>query len=63
LTNGSYYPAGDREALLEMYKNVDLQLTIRGSKMEVTAFFAGMGLLLFAIGGTLSLLWFGRMPL
>ena len=63
LTNGSYYRAGDEESLQEVYEHVDLQLTISGEKMEVTAIFAGLGLLLFLIGGVLSLLWFGRMPL
>jgi Ca-activated chloride channel family protein len=63
LTNGSYYLAGDRESLLKIYENVDLQLTIAGTKTEVTALFAGLGLLFFLAGGTLSLLWFGRMPL
>jgi Ca-activated chloride channel family protein len=63
LTNGAYYHAADSESLHEIYRNVDLQLTIRGEKMEVTALFAGLGLLCFLVGGILSLLWFGRMPL
>ena len=63
LTNGSYYVADDRESLQEIYRNVDLQLTIRGDKMEVTAILAGLGLLFFVAGGTCSLLCFGRMPL
>ena len=62
LTNGSYYRAGDAETLREIYEDVDLQLTIRGEKMEVTSIFAGISLLLFVIGGALSLLWFGRLP-
>ena len=63
LTNGSYYLADDEKSLQEIYEKVDLQLTIRGEKMEVTAIFAGFSLLLFLVGGILSLLWFGRMPL
>jgi Ca-activated chloride channel family protein len=63
LTNGSYYLADDPESLQEIYRNVDLQLTIQGDKMEVTALFAGLGLLFFLVGGALSLFWFGRMPL
>lgn len=62
LTNGSYYHAEDAEALQEIYENVDLQLTIDGQKMEVTAIIAGIGLLLFLIGALLSMIWFGRMP-
>jgi Ca-activated chloride channel family protein len=63
LTNGAYYHAADSESLHEIYRNVDLQLTVRGEKMEVTALFAGLGLLIFLAGGVLSLLWFGRVPL
>jgi Ca-activated chloride channel family protein len=62
LTNGSYYHAEDEETLREIYENVDLQLTINGERMEVTAIFAGLSLLFFLIGGMVSLLWFGRMP-
>lgn len=63
LTNGAYYHADDEEALQELYKNVDLRLTISGEKAEATAIFAGVSLLFFLVGGALSLLWFGRMPL
>jgi Ca-activated chloride channel family protein len=63
LTNGTYYLADDEASLQEIYKNVDLQLTISGKKMEITAILAGVSLLFFLIGGGLSLLWFGRVPL
>jgi hypothetical protein len=48
--------------LREIYETVDLQLTVRGETMEVTALVAALGFLLFLIGGGLSMLWFGRMP-
>jgi Ca-activated chloride channel family protein len=63
LTNGSYYRAEDEGSLQEIYQNVELQLTIRGEKMEVTAILAGFSLLLFLAGGALTLFWFGRMPI
>jgi Ca-activated chloride channel family protein len=63
LTNGSYYHAEDEETLRSIYQNVDLQLTTSGEKTEVTALLAGFGLLFFLVGGALSLLWMGRMPL
>jgi Ca-activated chloride channel homolog len=63
LTNGTYTRAADSDALQTIYKNVDLQLTISGEKTEITAIVAGASLLLFLIGGALSMLWFGRMPL
>ncbi len=62
LTNGFYYHAEDGESLHEIYKDVDLQLTIDGEKMEVTAIFAGIGLLFLLIAGLLTLFWYGRMP-
>ncbi|MEZ4660584.1 MAG: VWA domain-containing protein [Caldilineaceae bacterium] len=43
LTNGTYYYAEDADALREIYKNIDLQLTIKGDTMEVTALAAGAG--------------------
>ncbi len=62
LTNGSYYHVEDEESLKEVYQNIDLQLTIKGEKMEVTSIFAGISALLLLIGGLLSMLWFGRIP-
>jgi Ca-activated chloride channel family protein len=63
LTNGSYFFAEDEETLKEIYNNVDLQLAVRGEKVEVTAIFAAISLIFFLIGGGLALIWFGRMPL
>ncbi len=59
LTNGSYYHAEDEEALQEIYENVDLQLTISGEKMEVTAIFAGLSLLFLPDwwGAVTALVW------
>ncbi len=62
LTNGSYYHASDEESMLEVYKQVDLGLSIRGEKMEVTAVFAGLGLVFLLTAGALSFVWFGRIP-
>jgi len=62
LTNGFYYHAEDQGTLQEIYKNIDLHLTISGEKSEVTSIVAGISLVLLIIGGALSLLWFGRLP-
>jgi hypothetical protein len=48
--------------LQEIYENIDLQLNISGEKMEVTSIIAGVSFVLFLIGGTLSMRWFGRIP-
>lgn len=62
LTNGHYFRANDEESLQEIYENIDLQMTIKGEKMEVTSIVAGISMLLFSMGGALSLFWFGRVP-
>ena len=62
LTNGAYYNAADEETLREIYDTIDLQLTVREEKMEVTAIVAGVTILFFLAGGALSLFWFGRVP-
>jgi Ca-activated chloride channel family protein len=62
LTNGSYYNAEDEESLQEIYETIDLQLAVRAEKMEITSIVAGISILLFLIGGALSLFWFGRVP-
>lgn len=62
VTNGAYYRAEDEESLQEIYKNVDLQLTVKGEMMEVTSILAGIGALFFLIGGALSMIWVGRIP-
>jgi Ca-activated chloride channel family protein len=62
LTNGAYYFADDEESLQEIYESIDLQLTISGEKMEITALLAGISLVFLLAGGALSLLWFGRAP-
>jgi Ca-activated chloride channel family protein len=62
LTNGTYYRAADAESLREIYETIDLQLTVRGQQMEITALLALIGFLLALSGGILSMLWFGRVP-
>jgi Ca-activated chloride channel family protein len=62
LTNGVYFYAADEESLQEIYENIDLQLTVGGEKLEITALLAGISMLLLLVGGAISLLWFGRAP-
>lgn len=62
ITNGRYYRAEDAAALQEIYRDVDLQLTIQGEKMEITGILAGVSALFLLIGGALSMFWFGRIP-
>ncbi|MDQ4078930.1 MAG: VWA domain-containing protein [Chloroflexota bacterium] len=62
LTNGTYFYAEDEADLQEIYDTIDLQLTIKGDKMEITSIIAGISLLLLLMGSALSMLWFGRVP-
>lgn len=50
----------DESALGDLYDEIDLQLTIRGEEMEITALLGAAGAILLAIGSALSLAWFGR---
>jgi Ca-activated chloride channel family protein len=62
LTDGTYYNAENEEELQAIYENLNPQLAIRPEKMEVTSIFAGASILVLLMGGTLSLLWLGRLP-
>jgi len=62
LTGGAYYSAANAVDLRTIYANLDPQLVIKPQKTEVTSLFAGAGILVLMIGGTLSLLWLGRVP-
>ena len=62
LTGGAYYNAANAGDLRTIYANLDPQLVIKPQKTEVTSLFAGAGILVMMIGGTLSLLWLGRLP-
>jgi Ca-activated chloride channel family protein len=61
-TGGVYYNAGDEEQLRKIYNDLKPKLSIKPEDMELTSLFAGLGMVIFLIGGMLSLLWFGRVP-
>ncbi len=62
ITGGQYYYAGDEEQLQRIYKDLEPKLSIKPEELELTSIFAGVGILVFLIGGVLSLLWFGHVP-
>jgi Ca-activated chloride channel family protein len=62
ITNGAYYNAENEAELTSIYNNLNPQLVVKPQKTEVTALFAGAGILVLMLGGTLSLLWLGRLP-
>lgn len=61
-TGGVYYNAGNEEELRRIYNDLEPKLSIKSESMEVTSILAGFGILLFVVGGAISLLWFGRVP-
>jgi Ca-activated chloride channel homolog len=62
ITHGLYFNAETDEDLRAIYKSIEPQFRISDEETEVTAVFAGLGILILLVGGMLSLLWFGHMP-
>jgi Ca-activated chloride channel homolog len=62
VTGGTYFNAQSRDELIDIYNNLNRQLVVKPEPLEVTPIFAGMSILIFLIGGTLSLFWLGRVP-
>jgi Ca-activated chloride channel family protein len=62
MTDGVYYNAANEQDLNKIYNNLTPQLVVKPEKTEMTAVFAGAGLLVFLVGATLSFLWFSRLP-
>jgi Ca-activated chloride channel family protein len=61
-TGGLYYNAGNEDQLRQIYEDLEPKLSIKPEEIEMTSIFAGLGMLVFLIGGMLSLLWFGHVP-
>ena len=62
VTSGVYYNAATAQDLRAVYENLGTNLVIKPVTTEVTAIFAGVGLLVLLLGGLCSALWFGRLP-
>ena len=62
LTGGMYHNAQNEEDLRTVYDTLDPELVIKSEKIEITSLFAGAGIIVLMLGGTLSLLWLGRLP-
>ena len=61
-TGGMYYNAGNEAELDRIYSDLEPKLSIKPEEMEMTSIFAGLGMIVFLLGGMLSLLWFGHVP-
>jgi Ca-activated chloride channel family protein len=62
VTGGTYRAAADADQLNAVYRDLGTQLVFRTEQIEVTALLAAAGVLLFVVGGVLSLAWSGRLP-
>lgn len=61
VAHGQAFTVTDAKALDTVYKRLGTQLTRKKEKQEVTASFAGGGLVLLLLGSAASLAWFGRL--
>jgi Ca-activated chloride channel family protein len=61
-TGASYYKADSETDLHDIYQNLSTRLVFKAEQIEITALFTALAALLLLIAGTLSLLWFNRLP-
>jgi Ca-activated chloride channel family protein len=61
-TGGQYFKATDAGELKNIYRSLSTRLIVGKDQTEVTALFAAAAMALLVLAGTLSLLWFNRLP-
>ena len=61
-TDGRYFGADTEEDLKSVYENLSTRLVFKTERTELTAGFTGAAIVILLIAGTLSLLWFNRLP-
>jgi Ca-activated chloride channel family protein len=62
ISSGAYYAAANQQELEAVYTTLNPPFELKSQQIEVTALLAGASALLLLIGGTYSLLAFGRAP-
>lgn len=62
LSKGQSFAVGDASRLSAVYERLGTQLTRKRVPRQITAGFAGGGLMLLLAGAGMSLFWFGRVP-
>lgn len=62
LTDGQYYNASNEGDLKTIYDNLGSRTVLRTEKTEVTYLLTGAAIVVSLLAGTLSLLWFSRLP-
>ena len=61
-TGASYFKADSETDLHDIYENLSTNLVLKPEQTELTAGFTGLATVLLLTAGTLSLLWFNRLP-
>lgn len=61
-TDASYFKADSETDLTDIYRNLSTRLVFQAEKIELTAGFTGVATVFLLIAGSLSLLWFSRLP-
>jgi Ca-activated chloride channel homolog len=62
ISGGETFNPTDADALSAVYERLGSQVAKKLEERQVTAWWAGGAIALLAIGGALSLAWFGRLP-
>ncbi|MFH0913856.1 MAG: VWA domain-containing protein [Chloroflexota bacterium] len=61
-TEADYYKAESETDLSEIYENLSTRRVLKPEQTELTAFFTAFAAVLLLVAGTLSLMWFHRLP-
>jgi Ca-activated chloride channel family protein len=61
-TGGRFFEAPSEADLAAVYEEIGSQVSYEDEERELTAAFAAAGAIFLLIGGSLSALWFGRIP-
>jgi len=61
-TDADYFRADTETDLKSVYENLSTRLVFKPEQTELTALFTGVATIFILLAGTLSLLWFSRLP-
>ena len=61
-TDAQYFKAQSETDLSKIYEDLSARLVFKAEQTELTAGFAALAAVLLPVAGTLSLLWFNRLP-
>jgi Ca-activated chloride channel homolog len=62
ITSGSFFEAPTENDLRAIYQDLGSRVGFTEEEQEVTALFAGLGLVFMRFGGALAAVWFNRIP-